>query len=302
MTLTNIYHQGQMITNSPISVVILTYNEEVNIGRCLESVVGITDDVFVVDSGSTDATLEIVRSWSAQIFHHTFEGYAAQRNWALEQLPFKYEWILYVDADERLSAELQSELCERVRAGYVGTVGYYINRRMIFNGRWIRHGGYYPMRLLRLFRRGYARCEPRSVNEHFIVSGGNVGTLTGPLLHEDLRGIDAWIDRHNRYATLEAMELLCERRGVPESGDAVEAKLWGNQVARRRWLRSRVLNRFPPLVRPFLYFTYRYLLRAGFLDGKEGFIYHFLHGLWFPFLIDVKYLELRRQSCGVVRS
>jgi hypothetical protein len=162
-------------------------------------------------------------------------------------------------------------------------------------GRWIRRG-YYPTWLLRLFRREKARCEDRGVNEHVLVEG-ELGYLENDLMHEDRKSVSRWVARHNEYATREATELFIERPAPAE----VEANLFGTQTERKRWIRTRIWNRLPPLVRPFGYFSYRYFLRGGFLDGKEAFVYHFLQGLWFPLLIDVKYLEMRAERATTAR-
>jgi glycosyltransferase involved in cell wall biosynthesis len=283
----------------PLAVVILTYNEEANLEGCLQSVTGWADEVFIVDSFSTDSTMAIARRYTERIVQHRFEGYAQQRNWALDRLPFSHEWVLFLDADEQVSAELQQELSTLWLEPPKEIDGFYIKRRLIFMARWIRYGGYYPTWILRLFRHKAGRCDERSVNEHFHVQG-RTGQLQHDLLHEDRRDISFWTDKHNRYATLEANELrIANCGGRIEDSDhrqLLKASLWGTQAERKRWLRERVWNRLPLLLRPMLYFVYRYFLRLGFLDGKAGLIYHFLQGLWFPFLIDVKYLEIKHDK------
>lgn len=158
--------------------------------------------------------------------------------------------------------------------------------------RWIRRG-YYPSWILRLFRYSKGRCEDRAINPHMLVEG-KTGKLHNDFIHEDRKGVTDWIAKHNGYATLEAQEFL-NTRSAPGYQE-IEARLFGTQAQRKRWLRQKVWNRLPPLMRPFFYFFYRYVLAGGVLDGKEAFIYHFLQALWFPLLIDVKYLELRQQG------
>lgn len=276
-------------TRGTLAVVILTYNEEPNIAQALESVVGWAGDLFILDSGSSDRTLEIAHRYGCQIAQHTFENYAKQRNYALDHLPIRSEWVLFLDADEWLPSEIKYEISERL-ASSPAENGFLLNRRMIWMGRWIRRG-YYPSWILRLFRRGKGRCEDRAVNEHLIVEG-QTGQLRHDFMHEDRKGVTDWIAKHNGYASREALELL---NASPTPGHhEMDARLFGSQAQRKRWLRHKVWNRLPPLVRPFIYFFYRYLLAGGFLDGKEAFSYHFLHALWYPMLIDIKYLELRR--------
>ena len=277
-----------------LSIIVLTLNEEANITQCLESVADISDDIFVVDSGSTDRTVELARNWTSNIVIHDFQGYSAQRNWALRNLPFRYEWVLFLDADEFVSPELKNELHSTL-GGRTTVAGFYLPRKLIFQEKWIRFGGYYPTWILRLVKHRQATCEDRKVNEHLIVTGAT-GKLRGDLIHNDKKGITAWISRHNAYATLEALELIESMERNPSNRNAVQPSFWSTQVERRRWLRERVWNRFPPLVRPCLYFIYRYFVLGGLLDGRAGFIYHFMQALWFPLLIDVKFLEMRRSG------
>lgn len=272
-----------------LAVIILTYNEQANLAQALRSVSGWAREVFVFDSFSTDRTVEIAREHGASVMQHRFENYARQRNAALDELPVRSEWVLFLDADEWLPEALKQEIDSLIASRPVEN-GFYLPRRFIWMGRWIRRG-YYPTWILRLFRRGKARCEDRAVNEHLVVDG-TTGRLKNDFIHEDLRGVGDWIDKHNRYATLEARELFRQRS---EQSGEIDARLFGTQAQRKRWLRHRVFNRMPPLVRPFFFWAYRYVLCGGFLDGREAFIYHFLHALWFPLLIDVKYLERKWQ-------
>jgi len=271
-----------------LALVILTYNEEANIAQALDSVAGWAGEIFILDSLSTDRTLEIAGRYDCRIAQHKFENYGKQRNHALEQLPIRSEWVLFLDADERLPDALKQEIAALIATGPQEN-GFYINRRLIWMGRWIRHG-YYPSWILRLFRRGKARCEDRAVNEHLIVDGAT-GRLRNDFMHEDRKGVSDWIAKHNGYATREAQELF-NTRGAPDYRE-IEARLFGAQAERKRWLRLKVWNRLPPLIRPFFYFFYRYVLQGGFLDGRAAFVFHFLHALWYPMLIDIKYLELK---------
>ncbi|MEO8077567.1 MAG: glycosyltransferase family 2 protein [Acidobacteriota bacterium] len=269
---------------------ILTYNEEVNLGQALDSVTAWADETFVLDSMSTDATVEIARRHGCYVVVRKFDDYAKQRNYALESLPIRSEWVLFLDADEWVPAELKREISETIAASPVQN-GFYLNRRLIWMGRWIRRG-YYPTWILRLFRHGKGRCEDRVINEQLIVEG-EIGRLRCDFIHEDRKGVTDWIAKHNGYATREARELMARS---PEAGyREVEARLFGAQSIRKRWIRLNIWNRMPPLLRPLTYFIYRYVLTGGFLDGQAALVYHFLHALWYPLLIDVKYLEMKRQ-------
>jgi glycosyltransferase involved in cell wall biosynthesis len=277
---------------APVSVLILTRNEEANLGECLESV-GWATEAFVVDSLSTDHTVEIARRYGAQVYSRAFEGYARQRNWALDNLPFAHDWILMLDADERVPAPLAGEITRVVRRQDNTPAGFYLARRFFFQGRWLKHGGLYPTWLLRLFRRGRARIEQRAVNEH-IIPEGEAGRLTQPFDHADRRPLSDWIAKHNRYADLEAEDYLHEKsRGYDHS---LPARLWGSQAERKRWIKLRVWNRLPVGLRPFLLFFRNYVILAGFLDGRAGLTYHVLWSFWYPFLIGAKIAEKQRAA------
>lgn len=271
-----------------VAVIVLTYNEEVNIGQALASVAGWANEIFILDSFSTDRTLEVARPYGCQIVQHEFEDYSKQRNYALDHLPVRSGWILFLDADEWLPDALKQEVSAALAASPTAN-GFYLNRRLIWMGRWIRRG-YYPTWIMRLFRRGKGRCEDREVNEHLIVDGPTA-QLREDFIHEDRKGVTAWIAKHNAYASLGARALIAAK--ADRANHEIEARFFGAQAERTRWLRQRVWNRMPPLVRPFVYFFYRYVLKGGFLDGRPAFIFHFLQALWFPLLIDVKYLEMK---------
>ncbi len=284
------------ITAHTVALIILSYNEEANIAQALDSIANWANEIFILDSRSTDRTLEIAGKYPCHIEENKFENYAKQRNYALDHLPIRSEWVLFLDADEWLPDAIKQEISTIITRSPEEN-GFYLNRRLIWMGSWIRHG-YYPSWILRLFRHGKGRCEDRQVNEHLIVEG-KTGQLRNDFIHENRNGVTDWIAKHNGYATREAQELLNTR---PALGyQEIEVRLFGTQAQRKRWLRHKVWNRLPPLIRPFLYFFYRYVLAGGFLGGKEAFVYHFLHALWYRLLIDVKYLELTKQSqnrCG----
>lgn len=271
-----------------LAVIILTFNEEANLAQALDSVVGWANETFILDSLSTDRTLEIASQYGCHISQNQFENYAKQRNYSLDHLPITSEWVFFLDADEWLPVGIKQEVSELIAASPKEN-GFFVNWRLIWMGRWIRRG-YYPTPILRLFRYGKAHCEDRSVNEHLIVEGVT-GHLRNDIMHEDRKGVAEWIAKHNGYATREALELL-NMRSAPGYQE-IDARLFGTQAQRKRWLRYKVWNRLPPLIRPFFYFFYRYVLMGGFLDGKAAFIYHFLQALWYPLLIDVKYLEMK---------
>ena len=278
----------------PVTAIVLTYNEEKNLRDCLNSLASWVQDIFVVDSGSTDATREIARSHGARVVEHGFDDYGTQRNWALASLPIETPWVLNIDADERVSPELRAAI-ERVTANRDSPVlGYLIARRTMFMGQWIKHGGHYPVWHLRLFRTGRGRCEPRLYDQHFVVEG-RVEKLSGDLIDVLTSDIATFSVRHIRWATLEAREQ--EERANREQ--QVEGRFFGgNPIQRRRRLRAGY-GRAPLFIRVFAYFLYRYIIRLGFLDGRAGFIFHFLQGCWYRFLVDALIYE--RRSAGQSR-
>jgi len=279
-----------MTSQDQIAAIVLTFNEEINIRPCLESLKGAVDEIFVLDSFSSDGTCQIARQYTSHVFQNKFVGYSQQRNWGLKHLPIQAKWVFWIDADERVSKQLASSLktISKIKNEFIG---YYVKRRLVFMGKSIRWGGYYPVKLLRLFKKESGRCETRRVNEHFLVTGP-IGMLEGDLIHEDKKDLSVWIKKHKKYALLEAQELVDAKR---KSKIKKMDKLVG-EASLKRILRERVWNYLPPFLRSFLYFFVRFFLLLGFLDGFRGLIFHLLQGLWYPLLIDVKYLRLLYQS------
>ncbi len=276
------------VSRADVCVVILTFNEEKNIAQAIESVRGWANEIFVLDSFSDDKTVEIAETLGATVFKRKFDGYGRQRNHAISALPIESEWMLFLDADEWVSSELREEI-SRVLASDPTENGFYCKRRLIWLGQWIKRG-YYPVWILRLFRRKFSRVEERQINEHVIVEG-KTGELEFDLMHEDHNDVARWIAKHDRYAAAEAELLLSG-----EDDNALPPRMLGSQTERKRWVRERVWKRLPPLVRPWLYFGYRTILQGGVLDGKEALAFHTLQGLWMQTLIDVKYLEMKRSG------
>jgi len=273
-----------------LSVILMTFNEEKNLSQALNSLEEWGADVFILDSGSTDNTISIAEQYNCKVFTNTFENYAKQRNYALDNLPVASEWVLFLDADEWLTEELKEEITT-VTNRKVSEDGFYLKRRMIWMGKWIKRG-YYPIWILRLFRYGKGCCEDRQVNEHIVVAG-EVGYLSNDFIHEDKKPTSEWAEKHIRYANREAEEEFKRRRNIEQK--EIEVKLLGSQAERKRWIRYKIWNRLPLFLRPFMFFFYRYFLSGGFIDGKAALIYHLLHALWFPMLIDIRVWELERE-------
>jgi len=270
-----------------ISVVVLTFNSEATLAKTLEAALRVSNDIHIVDSLSLDRTPAIAQQYGANLVTHPFVNYAAQRNWAIDHLPLKHDWELHLDADECLSETLAAELAALLQREPPAPVnGYYISRLVRFLGRPIRHGGMFPIWHMRLFRRRLGRCEEREYDQHFIVEG-STGKLKGPFIDDIRMPLSEWVSRHNRWSDAEVREIL-----HGSSGLRLRATLMGNRLQRKRYLRG-IYDRMPLFVRPVLLFFYRYVVRLGFLDGKEGLIFFFLQTLWFRFLVDAKLFEQR---------
>lgn len=275
----------------PISVIILTYNEELNLENCLKSIADWVNEIIIVDSFSADKTLEIAKKYTNKIAQRTFVNQAEQFNWALYNLNIKNDWILRLDADEYLTKELKKEIGEvlfNTRTSDVQKLeinGFYIKRRVYFMGRWIKHGGYYPTWLLRLFKRNKARSEEREMDEHIILLEGKAAKLKNDFIDDNKKNLEFWTDKHNRFSSREAAQIL-----NPQLAGESRTERLGGPVAKRRLVKKWYL-RLPLFFRVFLYFFHRYFLRLGFLDGKEGLIFHFLQGFWYRFLVDAKLYE-----------
>ncbi|MEN0019913.1 MAG: glycosyltransferase [Planctomycetota bacterium] len=273
-----------------IDVMIIAFNEALNLPHCLNSVRGWTNRVFVIDSGSTDGTQDIAREYGAEVVHHDWEGYARQKNWGLNNLPFESEWLLILDADELVTPELRTEL-ERITSKPADDTpenGFHINRLTYYLGKPIRHCGFFPSWNLRLFKRGAAHYEDRVVHEHMICPDP-VGYLKPPMIHEDRRGIEHYVAKHNRYSTLEAGAIFAEQHEVAR-GIAPQASI-SRETAIRRWLKRNVMPRVP--MPGFWRFVYMYFVRFGFLDGLTGIEFcRFIAG--YDALVSLKLRELRR--------
>jgi glycosyltransferase involved in cell wall biosynthesis len=262
-----------------VSVIIITLNEEENIEQCLQSIYGWTDDIHIADSNSIDNTAEIAKKYTENI--HTVEEasrghWATIRNWALSNIPLKYEWIIFVDADEWLTEELKDEIPQKIDSN-PDEIGFYIYFRFIFLNRWLKHGQHRPV--LRLFKHNKVRYIPDGEATRMVFEG-KVGILKNDIIHQDLKPFSAWLDKHNKISSIAA-----KRHVETQQGKIDEA------ITRRPWLRK-IWDQVPLLLRPFLMFFYFYFIKLGFLDGKEGLIYHLHHAFWYELLIYTKVREM----------
>lgn len=288
------------IGSVPVSVLIPVKNEQRNIVECIRRLRW-ADHIAVIDSDSTDETVPRAQAMGAEVYQFTMsrQGWPKKKNWALDNVPWRHEWLLIMDADEHMTAPLAREI-ERIvtpdqSAGDEPPSGYWLNRRFMFMGRWIRHCGYYPSYNIRLFQHALGRYErignlgntgsgDNEIHEHIVLTTGRAGYLINDFLHYAYPDLATWVEKHNRYSTWEAHAMLADDRGQ------INASPFGSRIARRRWLKART-RRLP--FRPFLRFVYSYVLQLGMLDGYPGFCLCRLLA-WYEFLSLVKAREMRR--------
>lgn len=283
-----------MTAKLPITAVILAFNEETHIARCLARIVPLVERVVVVDSFSTDQTAEIARENGADVLQNPWTNYATQFQWALDRAQLRTPWVLRLDADEYLEAALALELRQKLSDLLPDVTGISFRRKVIFRGRWIRWGGYYPTVLLRLWRRDAARIEARWMDEHMVLTRGRNITFSADLVDENLHDISWWTAKHNSYATRQMIDFIAREEPLFPRDRAIETAGGSFQARRRRFLRDRVFARAPLYLRATLYFLFRYFALLGFLDGRQGFVFHFLQGWWNWMLVDAKIDEARR--------
>jgi glycosyltransferase involved in cell wall biosynthesis len=277
-----------------LSVIILTYNEERHIVRAIESVEEIASGVFVIDAFSTDRTVELAQAHGASVVQHTFVNQAAQFQWALDNLPIETEWVMRLDADETLTPALVEEIKQKLPLLAAEVTGVNLKRRHMFLERWIKHGGRYPLTLLRIWRLGSAKIEQRWMDEHMMLLHGRSVTFEHDFSDHNLNDIAFFTEKHNRYATREAIDRLNDEFRFLYLDEGVSKGVSGTQARLKRLLKERFYNRLPFGAGPVGYFLWRYIAQLGFLDGREGLIYHFLQGYWYRFLVEARVLELRR--------
>jgi len=283
----------------PVSALVPVKNEERNIVDCLRRLQW-ASEIIVVDSQSTDDTVPLAQACGADVyqFYLSPEGWPKKRNWALSTLPWANEWVFVVDADEHVTPELAQEISAVVSGATGGAQNrkaaeaYWVNRRFMFLGKWIRHCGYYPSYNIRLFKHAVARYErivegaesvsgDNEIHEQVVLSHGDAGYLKGELLHYAYPDIATWFEKHDRYASWEAAAMVAGYRGE------LRASPFGKREERIRWLKQ--ISRRAPM-RPTLRFLYAYILRLGILDGYPGYVLCRLLG-WYEFLINVKRYE-----------
>lgn len=273
-----------------ITAIILTYNEEQHIKRCIDSLSDLVNEIYVVDSFSNDRTIEIAKKAGAKVFQNAWVNYATQFNWALENCNIKSDWVWRIDADEYIDAKEKKSFIESLNNLSDTITGVYIKRKIVFMKKQLLHGGWYPVWHLKIWRNGKGFCENRWMDEHIKLTEGESIKLNCTQVDENLNDLTWWSQKHNEYATREMVDLLDSKYQI-FSKNTVEPKLFGTNEQKKRWLKLSYLK-LPLFIRPIIYFIYRYLFKLGFLDGKSGLVWHILQGFWYRFLVDSKIYEL----------
>ena len=282
-----------------LAVVILTYNEEIHIERAIKSVQSIASEIFVIDSGSKDATVKIAQKNGATVLYHPFINQAKQFNWALDNAPITASWIMRLDADEIIEPDLALEIQQKIPQLDANIVGINLKRKHIFMDRWVRFGGRYPLILMRIWRTGYGRVEDRWMDEHVVISSGETTTFDGGFADHNLNDLTFFTDKHNKYATREAIEVLNHKYQLFNQDKSLNSDSTSFQASFKRNIKEKIYNKLPFTLSALAYFIWRYIFQLGFLDGRSGLTYHFLQGYWYRFLVGAKIMELEKAIEGM---
>lgn len=281
-----------------LTVVILTKNEEYNLKKCIESFKGIVKRFVIVDSYSNDGTKKICEELSKteniSFYENKFIDYATQLNWGLNNTDISTKWSMRMDADEEVTPELVNEIDSKLPLLEENVKGVILKRRVYFMGRWIKHGGKYPELLLRIFRTGYGACEQKLMDEHMILSEGDIATFRYDIIDNNNKDLEWWTHKHNWYSNREVLDYQQKVLNKNEKDELVDQGRNRGQAARKRFIKNKGYYNLPLFFRSRLYYVYRYYFRLGFLDGREGRIYHFLQAYWYRFLVDAKIYECEK--------
>lgn len=286
-----------------LAVIILTFNEEIHIGRLLRTLENMNVRVFVIDSYSSDSTLDICSYFNfVEVLQNKFINQSQQFQWAMDNCDIEENWVLRLDADELIEEDLIDNIRLFLNNDGYGHNGAVLERKHIFMGKWVKHGGRYPVHIMRLFRKGTAHVEQRWMDEHIVLDSGTSVVLKGGFSDDNLNSISWFIDKHNKYATREMVDIKLKQ--LDPSSDSKISDSTGVPILLKRFLKQNLYMKLPYFVRPILYFLYRFFIQLGFLDGARGFAYHFMQGLWYRALVDLKCLEvdLAWRQCSSVEE
>ena len=281
-----------MNIKAPVTAIILTYNEEIHLQRCLNSLKNVCTNIIVIDSFSTDNTRNIAERNNVVFYENPWVNHAVQFNWALDNCDVTTDWVLRMDADEYLLPDLQNEILQKLNTIQEPVNGIDLYLRRVFLGRHMKRG-LGKIKMMRLFRYGKARIENRWMDEHAELLEGTSIVFNGEFSDDNLNTIGWWTAKHNGYSIREAIELLDVEYGLFNNE---KTESLGKQAMQKRNLKLKYIK-LPLFFRCFIYFIYRYIFRGGFLEGKEGFLWHFLQGWWYRNLVDAKIYEIKKH-CG----
>lgn len=268
-----------------ITAIILTKNEEMNIVECINTIKNWVTRIVVVDSGSTDKTVELAQKAGAEIFYHKWKHYADQFNWALENVGITTKWVYRIDADERVPKELAKEIIDECKRHNNDNInGFLMNHKLFFLGKYLKHGGS-NLQKITVFKYGLGKFENRAMGEHIILKEGTTLILKNYCLHYDCKNLNSYIDKHNSYATREVCDYYERKSRLSE-----QAKLY-ELAENTKKLRDGLYYRLPKFLRAKLYYWYRYYGQLGFLDGTPGRIYCFIQAYMYRYIIDAKIYE-----------
>lgn len=267
-----------------ISVVILTFNEVLHIERCIGSARRVSDKVYVVDSHSTDGTQEIARRLGATVVEHDYVNQAQQMQWAIDNLGLDTEWVMRMDADEYLTDKLVDEIMTVLPELSADVTGVYLPLDVIFQGKNVKHGRLHAPKIMRIWRRGKAYMEQRWMDERMVLTEGSAITFKGRFVDHNLNSLAWWTQKHNNYSNRELAVEAMRMYGIGSDDEALKGR---NQ-------KKGMYYRLPAFFRAGVYFSVRYFLLGGFIDGKAGLIWATLQAYWYRFLIDAKMSEMKR--------
>ncbi len=274
-----------------LTAIILTYNEEKNIEHCIKSIEGIAKRIVVIDSFSTDKTVELAEQLGAEVFQNKWVNYSTQYIYGEKVADIKTKWVLRFDADERFTEQSRRELEQLCTDNEDTNVnGIIIRFKVNFMGKDLKHGGIYPLRTMRVYKKGKAHIENRSMDEHMVLDEGRSIQMKNDCLHRDYKSIGVWIDKHNKYSERETQDYF-KSLSVKDDG------VYLNRSAKiKRFIKFSIYYKLPMGMRAYLYYIYRYYFKLGFLDGKEGKIFAFLQAYWYRFLVDAKIYEKEKEK------
>lgn len=285
---------------SAITAIILTYNEALHLERCVASLRPVCERICIIDSFSTDETIDLAKRLGVEVFQRAWENnYAAQLNWGIEQVASQTAWTLRIDADEYLTIDLINEIKTSLPSISSHVTGIELTRKVNFKGRWIRFGGFYPIHLLRLWRSGKGFCESRLMDEHMILSEGEIMRFKGHLVDDNLNSIHWWVTKHNNYARREAADILNQEYRFVEETNLSDVAV-GKQAAFKRHAKNSLYNKLPLGFRPLFYFLFRFFIQLGFLDHPKVWVFHVMQGFWYRLLVDINVAEAKAHCQGDV--